>query len=58
MIVRMHTHQPTLEYVKRRKAEGKSKLEIIRCLKRFVVREIYGYLCRSRNTAALAKTDA
>ena len=58
VIVRMRTHQPTLDYVQRRKAEGKSKLEIIRCLKRFVVREIYGYLCRSPNTADLAKTDA
>ncbi len=58
VIVRMRTHQPTLDYVQRRKAEGKSKLEIIRCLKRFVVREIYGYLCRSPNTADLPKTDA
>ena len=29
-----------------RTAEGKSKREIIRCLKRFVAREIFGYLCR------------
>jgi transposase len=47
VIVRMRAHQPTLDYVKRRTAEGKSKPEIIRCLKRFVAREIYGYLCRS-----------
>jgi hypothetical protein len=33
-------------YVRRRTAEGKSKREIIRCLKRFVAREIFGYLCR------------
>ena len=37
---------PTLNYVRRRTAEGKSKPEIIRCLKRYVAREIFGYLCR------------
>ncbi len=46
VIVRMRGHQPTLNYVKRRTAEGKSKAEIIRCLKRYVVREIFGYLCQ------------
>jgi transposase len=39
--VRMRYHQPTLEYVARRTAEGLSKKDIIRCLKRFVAREIY-----------------
>jgi hypothetical protein len=37
---------PTLDYVRRRTAEGKSKREIIRCLKRVVARAIFGYLCR------------
>jgi transposase len=46
VIVRMRAHQPTLDYVRRRTAEGKTKLEIIRCRKRFVAREIFGYLCR------------
>ena len=45
-IVRMRSHQPTLDYVRRRTAEGKSKSEIIRCLKRYLAREIFGYLCR------------
>ncbi len=45
VIVRMRRHQPTLDYVRRRTAEGKSKAEIIRYLKRYVAREIYGYLC-------------
>lgn len=44
-IVRMRGHKPTLDYVHRRTAEGKSKAEIIRCLKRYIAREIYGYLC-------------
>ena len=46
VVVRMRTHRPTIDYVRRRAAEGKSKREIIRCLKRFVAREIFGYLCR------------
>jgi transposase len=54
VIVRMRTHQPTLDYVKRRTAEGKGKPEIIRCLKRFVVREIFGHLCRTPATANLS----
>ncbi len=44
VVVRMRTHQPTLDYVRRHTTEAKSKREIIRCLKRFVVREIFGYL--------------
>ena len=47
VVVRMRTHQPTLDYVRRRTAEGKTKREIIRCLKRFVAREIFGHLRRS-----------
>jgi hypothetical protein len=39
-------HPPTLDYVRRRTAAGKSKREIIRRLKRFVARAIFGYLCR------------
>lgn len=41
VIVRMQHHQPTIDYVKRRTAEGLTKRDIIRCLKRFVAREIY-----------------
>lgn len=44
-IVRMRCHKPTLAYVKKRTKDGKSKSEIIRCLKRYIVREIYGQLC-------------
>ena len=46
MVVRMRTHQPALDHLRYRTAKGKSKREIIRCLKRFVAREIFGYLCR------------
>jgi transposase len=43
-IVRMRHHQPTRDYVSRRIAEGLSKREIIRCLKRYIAREIYANL--------------
>ncbi len=57
VITRMRSHSPTRDYVRRRMAEGKRKMEIIRCLKRFVAREIFGYLCRtSRPPATFALT--
>ncbi len=40
----MRRHQPTIDYVQRRTAEGLSKREIIRCLKRYIAREIYANL--------------
>ncbi len=44
VIVRMRWHEPTIAYVNRRTAEGLSKREIIRCLKRYLAREIYHLL--------------
>ncbi len=43
-VVRMRHDQRTREYVARRTAEGKSKREIMRCLKRYIAREIYRLL--------------
>lgn len=40
VIVRMQYHEPTMTYVTRRVAEGKTKPEIIRCLKRLLAREV------------------
>jgi hypothetical protein len=40
----MSAHPPTLIYVERRTKEGRSKKEIIRCLKRYVAREVYRHL--------------
>ena len=37
----MRFHQPTIDYVTRRTAEGMPKREIIRCVKRYLAREIY-----------------
>ena len=40
-VVRMGRDRGIREYVTRRSAEGKSKLEIMRCLKRYIAREVY-----------------
>ena len=42
--MRMRWHQPAIDYVARRAKEGLSKREIIRCLKRYLAREIYHLL--------------
>jgi transposase len=44
VIVRMRWHQPTIAYVERRTTAGLSKREIIRCLKRYLARELYRLL--------------
>jgi len=44
VITRMSSHPATRAYVERRTAEGLSKREIIRCLKRYVAREVYRHL--------------
>ena len=44
IFTRLGSHQPTQVYVERRLKEGKSKTEIIRCLKRYVAREVYHHL--------------
>jgi len=44
VIVRMQHHEATRAYVARRTAEGRTKAEIIRCLKRFLAREIWALM--------------
>jgi transposase len=44
VITRMSSHPATRAYVARRTGEGLSKREIIRCLKRYVAREVYRHL--------------
>lgn len=41
VVTRMRYHEQTRAYVARRTAQGLSKSDIIRCLKRYVVREVY-----------------
>ena len=43
-LVRMSHDQRTRDYVTRRTAEGLSKPEIMRCLKRYIAREVYAAL--------------
>lgn len=40
----MNSEDRTKRYVERRTEEGLSKIEIMRCLKRYVAREIYRHL--------------
>jgi len=44
VITRMSSHPATRAYVDRRTAQGLSKKEIMRCLKRYVAREVYPHL--------------
>jgi len=47
VITRMSSDPRTRDYVARRLAEGRSKSEIIRVLKRYVAREVYHHLPRT-----------
>ena len=46
VMARMSADKATRAYVERRVAEGRSKLEVVRVLKRYVARELYRYLPR------------
>ncbi|MEU0251541.1 transposase [Streptomyces sp. NPDC006184] len=50
VIVRMRHDRRTQEYVARRSAQGMTKKEILRCPKRFVVREVYRHLPHRHST--------
>jgi len=53
VIVRMRWHAPTIAYVEKRTADGLSKKDIIRCLKRYLARELFQLLPKpSASTAA------
>ena len=56
LITRMRFHEPTIAYTKRRTTEGKTKKEILRCLKRLLIREIYQIVVapHKTNTAHVA----
>jgi hypothetical protein len=42
--VRLATDPETRDYVAKRQAEGKTKSEAIRCLKRYIAREVFNAL--------------
>jgi transposase len=50
VMVRMVSDPKTRQYVDRRTKEGLSKKEIIRCLKRYVARELYPHLTPRQKT--------
>ncbi len=50
VMTRMSNHPETRRYVERRTKEGLSKREIMRCLKRYVARELFAYLPRETAT--------
>ncbi len=50
---RMSREKRTQSYVAKRTAEGKSKKEILRCLKRYIAREIYRILVSSLRSSPL-----
>ncbi len=47
-IGRLRTDNTTKEYVEKRLTQGHTKLEALRCLKRYIAREVY-YILRKRN---------
>jgi transposase len=47
VMARMSADKATRAYVERRVAEGRSKLEVVRVLKRYVAPELYRYLPRA-----------
>lgn len=53
-IVRMRDDERTKAYADRRISEGKTRREIVRCIKRYIVREIYRALCLSPALVAKA----
>jgi transposase len=59
-LARMRRDPRTQEYVARRTQEGKSKREIIRCLKRYVAREVYRVLisCGARSSPTGPRDEA
>jgi transposase len=44
VICRLRSDARTKSYMRRRVSEGLSKMEVIRCLKRYVAREVYTLL--------------
>lgn len=58
VIVRMQHHEPTKAYLARRIAEGKTKAEIIRCLKRLLARELWALMRPLRDDGHVQKSAA
>lgn len=48
VLIRLRWHHPTRNYLQRRTTEGRTKREVIRCLKRYLARTIYKIIIASR----------
>ncbi len=46
-LVRMSTNQTTRDYIAKRQAGGKTKVEAMRCLKGYIAREVFDALPRT-----------
>ena len=56
-ITRMRHHEPTRAYFARRTAQGLTKREIIRCLKRYIAREVFAALPQHDDKALVRQVD-
>ncbi len=56
VLTRLRGEPRTVAYVERRTHEGRTKREIIRCLKRYVAREICATICAATTPAPLYAT--
>ena len=57
VLVRLRYDSRTQEYVQRRTKEGMSKIEIMRCLKRYVAREVYQAITDAPPTPSTPETE-
>ena len=51
VLVGLRQHQPTRDYRAQRITQGKSKNEVMRCIKRYIAREVFDALQPPRTTA-------
>lgn len=50
-------HDPAKAFLARKQAEGKSRMEALRCLKRHLARVVFGTLCRIEDRHTMNDTD-
>ena len=55
VMTRLTCHQPTRDYMARRTAEGLSRRDIVRCLKRYVAREVFRCLTRASESTVVPR---
>jgi transposase len=58
VLVRLRWHQPTRDYAARRTAQGRTSREIMRCLKRYIAREVFALLREPGNQQSQHPTAA